>query len=89
MSKKKTYKKKTKETVVKEPLVSYATSRITFSTVETQNDIQLKHSISISPIERLKIMRVLNNYAFKNFIPEQILKNNTRLIFTSYEYLPR
>lgn len=87
MTKKKTYKTKTEDIKVNEPLAAYGTKRITFSTVETQNDIQLKYAMDITPIERLQLMRKLNDYAFKNNKPEKILTKSTKLIFTSYEYI--
>ncbi len=81
-------KKKNNSSVANEPVGTYDSNRITFSTVETQNDIQLKYSLSITPIERLELMRKLNDYAFKNNTPEKILSTPIRLIFTSYEYIP-
>lgn len=87
MTKKKTYKTKPEDIKVNEPLGAYGTKRITFSTVETQNDIQLKYAMDITPIERLQLMRKLNDYAFKNNKPEKILTKSTKLIFTSYEYI--
>lgn len=82
-------KKKTKNaTSVNEPVSIYNTNRITFSTVETQNDIQLNYALSISPLERLELMRKLNDYAFKNSATEKILTPPIRLIFTSYEFIP-
>ncbi len=66
MTKKKTYKTKTENIKVNEPLAAYGTKRIIFSTVETQNDIQLKYAMDITPIEGLQLMRKLNDYAFKN-----------------------
>lgn len=87
MAKKKLYKAVTDESKVNEPLAAYGTKRITFSTVETQNDIQLKYAMDITPIERLQLMRKLNDYAFKNSKPEKILTKSTKLIFTSYEYI--
>ena len=88
MAKKKTYKPKTKQAEAKEPSVAYGERRITFSTVETQNDIQLKYAMNASPIERLQLMRKLNDYAYKNFKHEQILTKPIKLIFSSYEYIP-
>jgi len=88
MAKKKSYKTKSKPAKVKEAALTYGTKRITFSTMETQNDIQLKYALSISPVERLLLMRKLNDYAFKNNKPEKILTKPTKLIFTSYEYIP-
>ena len=82
-------KEKKNKKVVEEPSVVYQTNRITFSTMETQGDIQLKYSISITPIERLQLMRKLNDYAYKQFLNEKVVSNNTKLIFTSYEYIPR
>lgn len=87
MAKKKLYKAVTDESKVNEPLAAYGTKRITFSTVETQNDIQLKYAMDITPIERLQLMRKLNDYAFKNNKPEKILTKSTKLIFSSYEYI--
>lgn len=81
-------KKKNNSSVANEPVGTYNSNRITFSTVETQNDIQLKYALSITPIERLELMRKLNDYAFKNNTPEKILSTPIRLIFTSYEYIP-
>lgn len=43
--------------------------------------------MDITPIERLQLMRKLNDYAFKNNKPEKILTRSTKLIFTSYEYI--
>lgn len=81
-------KKKTNSSSANEPWSIYANNRITFSTVETQNDLQLQYALSISPLERLELMRKLNDYAFKNNTPEKILTTPVRLIFTSYEYIP-
>jgi hypothetical protein len=89
MAKKKVYKAKEKVEELKEPAVAYQSNRITFSTIETQSDIQLKYAISVSPTERLRMMRKLNDYAFKNLTKEKILTDNTKLIFTSYEYISR
>lgn len=89
MGNKKTYKKKSKSSEAKDPVVAYGNKRITFSTVETQNDIQLKYAMSISPIERLHLMKKLNDYVFKNNKIKKKLIANTRLIFTSYEYIWR
>ena len=90
MKKKAKYKiKKQEASEVNEPLMVYEKNRITFSTIETQNDVQLKYAMSISPVKRLELMRKLNDYAFKNLKPEKILTGNTKLIFTSYEYIPR
>ena len=80
--------KKEKVKTVEEPVAAYGKRRITFSTVETQNDIQLKYAMDIPPIERLQLMRKLNDYAYKNNKTEKILTNPTKLIFTSYEYIP-
>ena len=44
--------------------------------------------MDIPPIERLQLMRKLNDYAYKNNKTEKILTNPTKLIFTSYEYIP-
>jgi hypothetical protein len=88
MTKKETYKTKDKPKVVNEPLVIYEKKRITFSTIETQNDIQLKYAMNVPPIERLQLMRKLNDYAYKNFKHEKILTKPVKLIFTSYEYIP-
>ena len=88
MAKKKTYKIKNKPEMVNEPMVVYEKKRITFSTVETQNDIQLKYAMNVSAIERLQLMRQLNDYAYKNFKREKILTIPIKLIFTSYEYIP-
>jgi len=81
---------KTKETNsnLEEPSVVYGKKRIVFSTVETQSDIQLEYAIGITPIERLKLMRKLNDYAYKNHTPEKILTHPAKIIFTSYEYIP-
>jgi len=85
---KKKYKAKEKKTVAKEPEVVYQKNRITFSTLETQGDVQLIYSMNAEPIERLEMMRKLNDYAFKNLPAERLLTGKTRLIFSSYEYIP-
>lgn len=88
MKKKNKYGTKTKSSTIDEPLAKYNTKRISFSTLETQNDIQLKYAMSISGVERLKLMRKINDYAYKNIVPEKILICNAKLIFSSYEYIP-
>jgi hypothetical protein len=87
MAKKKIAISKTKRSTLVDLAPVNETKRITFSTVETQHDIQLKFSMNIKPVERLKLMRKLNDYAFKNSIPEKIIMNPTKLIFSSYEYV--
>ncbi len=90
MKKQKRYNKtQGKQKQAKEPIVLYEKKSITFSTLETQHDIQLLYAMSISPIERLKLMRKINAYAFKNKQSETILKPPVKLIFSSYEYISR
>lgn len=64
----------------------YKSSRITFTEVENQWDIQLNHAISISQFERLIIMKQLTDRAFGI---NSSTKNNSfkgsKLIFGSYE----
>lgn len=72
---------------VNDPMAVYRKSRITFSTVETQGDVQLYHALSISPVERLELMRKLNDYAYKNIIGERLVFKNAHIIFSGYEYL--
>lgn len=62
--------------------------RITFSTIETQNDVQLLHSIKLSHKDRLLAMRMLNDYVFKNYPKEKFTFKNSRINFSSYEYIP-
>ncbi len=64
-----------------EPASAY--NRITFSSVETQWDIQLRHSLSLSPAERMGVMRQLNEIAFGKKHDDSPKSN--RIIFTSYE----
>jgi hypothetical protein len=73
---------------VNDPMAVYRKSRITFSTLETQGDVQLYHALSISLVERLELIRKLNDYAYKNIIGERLLFINAHIIFSSYEYLP-
>jgi hypothetical protein len=59
--------------------------KIYFSTVETQADIRLRHSMGLSPGERLQLMNKLNGFVFgenKGSI------RGSRIIFSSYEYIP-
>lgn len=58
-------------------------NRITFSTVETQWDIQLLHSLSLTPAERMGVMRQLNELAFGKKHDDGPKPN--RIIFTNYE----
>ena len=81
-------KKKEKPSIANEPISLYEKNRITFSTVETQNDVQLKYSIGISPVERLILMRKLNDYAFKTITDRMSSTKSKRLTFSSYEYIP-
>ncbi len=85
---KKEYSKEQSVTKVKEPATVYENHRITFSTLETQGDVQLTYSMNATPIERLEMMRKLNDYAYKNIPGKKLLTGNTRLIFSSYEYIP-
>ncbi len=64
-----------------EPASGYG--RIVFSTVETQWDIQLQHALSLSPCERLKNMRILNELAFGKKHDDS--EPTHRIIFTNYE----
>jgi hypothetical protein len=84
---KKKYKTKEEESKVSDPQAGYERKRITFSTLETQGDIQLKYAMDATPVERLAMMRKLNDYAYKNLAPEKLLTEKTRLIFSSYEYI--
>jgi hypothetical protein len=71
---------------VKELEINYATKgRIRFSTLETQGDIQLEYSLSLSPEERIRLMYKLNAMVFE--VPEapRSLKG-TRIIFSRYEH---
>ena len=70
-----------------EPGAIYGSHRIVFSTLDTQADVQLKYAMSISPIERLELMRKLNDYAYKNFSQKNIPGAKKRLIFSRYEYI--
>ena len=79
---------KKKENKVNDPLSVYRKSRITFSTLETQGDVQLYHALSISPLERLELMRKLNDYAYKNSVGERLIFKNAHIIFSGYEYIP-
>ena len=81
-------KNKKKENKVNDPLSVYRKSRITFSTLETQGDVQLYHALSISPLERLELMRKLNDYAYKNSVGERLIFKNAHIIFSGYEYIP-
>lgn len=63
-----------------EPVEGY--SRITFSTVETQWDIQLQQAMCMNPTERLKNMQLLNEIAFGKITKK---KKSNRIIFTRYE----
>jgi len=81
-------KKKEKPSIANEPISLYEKNRITFSTVETQNDVQLKYSIGISQVERLILMRKLNDYAFKTITDRMSSTKSKRLTFSSYEYIP-
>lgn len=85
---KKKYKSGEGKTEANEPQAGYGINRITFSTLETQGDIQLTNSISATPQQRLEMMRKLNDYAYKNMPAEKLIKGKTRLIFSSYEYIP-
>ena len=86
---KKNYKKKPVQPgLVKDPLAIYRNAGIIFSSVETQGDILLKTSMDKSPAERLMMMRVLNEYAYKNIKGEKLIFKNARLIFSNYEYIP-
>lgn len=73
---------------VNDPMAVYRKSRITFSSVETQGDVQLYHAMNISSIERLQLMRELNNYAYKNISGEKLIFKNAHIIFSGYEYIP-
>ncbi len=85
---KKNYKPTKEKSEVREPQVVYEKNRITFSTLETQGDVQLMYSMNATPSERLEMMRKLNDYAYKNMPPQKLLTGKTKLIFSSYEYIP-
>jgi len=69
-------------------LANYKNTGVTFSTLETQGDIQLLNNITKTPEERLKLMNMLNEYAFKNEKNKTLSLKNAHIIFSSYEYLP-
>ena len=71
-----------------DPLAVYRNAGITFSSIETQGDIQLRMSMDKSPSERLAMMCALNEYAYKNLRNENFTFKNSAIIFSSYEYLP-
>ena len=71
---------------VKEPQIMY--NRVHFSTLETQNDIQLEHALNQNPQQRLQTMRELNEFAFGCSYTEPINLKNSRIVFSSYEYIP-
>jgi hypothetical protein len=73
---------------VNDPLANYRGSKITFSTIENQADIQLLHSLNITGPERLILMRKLNEYAYKNITGEKLIFKNAHIIFSGYEYIP-
>ena len=59
--------------------------RIIFSTLETQEEILSRHSLSLTPIERLQLMTQLNELAFKDFHREQFNPKGSRITFKHYE----
>ena len=66
--------------------ISTKNNRIVFSSVENQWDVQLANSLTLTPIENLKMMKQLNEQAFG--IKEEILEKPKRIIWGSYEYIP-
>lgn len=74
--------------MAEEPNVPYGNNRITFSTLETQGDIQLRYAMSLTPLERLALMVKLNEFAFQNVPKVEEPSGKRRIIFTSYEYIP-
>lgn len=74
---------------VNDPMAVYRKSHITFSSLETQGDVQLYHSMNITPIERLLLMRKLNDYAYKNISGEKLVFKGAHIIFSGYEYIPK
>jgi hypothetical protein len=73
---------------VHDPLAEYRSSRIVFSSLENQADIQLSFSLNLDPVNRLLNMRKLNEYAYKNISGKKLLFKNARIIFSNYEYIP-
>ncbi|MBC8046198.1 MAG: hypothetical protein H7Y00_05335 [Fimbriimonadaceae bacterium] len=74
---------------LKEPeAIYFKKKRITFSTIETQGDIQLQQALLLTHEERLQDMLQLNNYAYQLKGNEKIDFRNSRLKFYRYEYIP-
>lgn len=73
---------------LKDLLANYRNTGITFSSIETQGDIQLINNLNRSPEERLKLMNILNEYAFRNINTGKHSLKNAHIIFSSYEYIP-
>lgn len=72
---------------LEELLQQYQNSRIHFSTIEEQDEILLRDSMNKTPEERLKTLRLLNEYAYKHF-KRDFTFENARITWGRYEYLP-